>query len=253
MDKKIITKTAFIKKDDQILKINLKINKSQIVQIINGIILNCSRVEKISAKKEVSYHFDDYQSNPHYRNVKINNIRSPFRDCGYGDDDHPGERIVSYTYYDYPSIVDELFCLISNSSKFNIKFSEVEDKSLDLEARGKELEEILVSNLNDKEKINQIRKLAENLVKDTDPEVKFATQKVNDYFQSILDCLDFIVDGVSTEKEIDDFYRFYSFLKPNREDYEENITSIDDLDPIMREKLLHSINDEKKEEYVLKY
>lgn len=240
----------FIRIDDQILKLHINIDKEQLQLIIKQMINNCSIITNVNNYKEITYNFKDYYLDPHYKNVKIRVEEYPYHDAGYGDDDHPGIRYVSYTYYDYPKLIDELISICHEDEEtiksFNIPFGDSKDKLLDLQEEENRIHEILNSIVSESEKWKELRAFTSDMAEYADPNKIKPTMRIKDYFGDIMSCFNLVKVEVSTKEDIKNFYQFYSFLEFSEEDFDEAIPSIDDKDPIIKEWIIKEIGNPKR-------
>jgi len=247
-----MNKSIFMNIKNQIWKLNITIDTKKLFELVENIITNCSYIEVVVNEKEVSYYFKDLYNDPHYRDVKERIIKYPYHDAGYGYDDHPGERIVSYKYYNYPEIVNKLIEILNGNveSITTLFFKKNNNNELNLEKEVEGLAKILSSDIKDNDKIKYLQELEIKLEKNS--KTQKTLKKVSVYYDEIMSCFDITEVQTTTQEEIKAFFDYFSFLQYDENLFRKKIIQIESLDSYIKSWLIQKIEQSGNKEYTLK-
>ncbi len=233
----------YLQMEDKIAKLSIEVNIDELENLIEEMILKCSKVRRVENAVETSYYFKNYFADGHYRNVSMQILEEPYHDCGYGDDDHPGKRIVSYTHYDFPYLIDCLMDIVDGIKKgrnvnLNLHFPKSEKQKAYLDS-------LMVTAKSSEEYLRKVREAAEAIMKETENVTHLPEEEISSYYGRILDC--FIVDAaeIMPMETIEHFLQYFTFINSEQLELEHHILNSEKMDPVYRKHLLEQMKELK--------
>lgn len=231
---------VFLKYNGALLKLSVKYDVSALEEIRDEMIRDCSIIRKVKDKREIDYSLNTYQGNPHYQNVHRYVVKYPYIDESYdGDESTPGEQIVSYDYYEYPSLAYDLNNICNSCIGGRYGFG----LTLKPEVEDKPIKERIVSSMNDiiddrtldnEERLKRLGELSDLLRSINSGEVIYPIQDVSSFNKRILDAIEIKVIGSCEVGIVDTLIDLFGFKNNEERVITDLITDIDSLDETLK-------------------
>ncbi len=214
----------YFQMEDKIAKLFIHINIAGLEEIIEQMVLNCSRIIRVENALETTYCFRNYDKDSHYRDVSEHVLTRPYYDKDDVDIYCPGKRIVSYTHYEYPYFIDHLMDIVNRvkrgeSVKLNLKFPE-ESKEDYLE---------------------KIRKGTMKIREETANVIEFPKKDLCEYYDQILNCISVFGVEIMPIEIVRDFMQYFEFIRQENLEFPQNVLQMESMDPLLREHFIRQM------------